>query len=358
MQLSDIAKIRLQSQQILQTNHQSIQDLVGFMGAMQAQDYAMSKWAIGTRLPNTTDEEVEKAFSKGEIIRTHLLRPTWHVVSAKDIYWMLELSAPQVLKILNSSDKKLGLNETIYNKAKNIIEKQLRDHHHLTREELIFAFEQAKINTDENRPAHIMMRAELDGLVCNGKVIDKKQTYALLEERVKKPKTKIPREQALAKLAERYFSSHGPATLQDFVWWSGLSIRDARKGLEQVKSLFSSEVVASDTYWFANTFTAFSSKMRSLHLLPAYDEYIISYKNRNATLTIEHQKKAFSNNGIFRPVVLVNGEGIGLWKRSIKKDDVHIEIELFRSHESNIGSLVNKEIDKLGFFLNKKAKRV
>lgn len=356
MQTSDIAKIRLQTQQLSPTSQNNIAELVGFMGAMQAQDYAMSKWAIGTRLPHTTDAEVEQALSNGEILRTHILRPTWHLVSAKDMYWMLELSAPQVKKILNSSDKKLGLDEKVYLKATRILEQRLRDHQHLTREALIKAFEEAKINTDDNRPAHLLMRAEFDGLICSGKVIAKKQTYALLEERVKKPKTSIPREEALAKLAARYFTSHGPATLHDFVWWSGLSLTDARKGLEQVKAMFSSAPLGSETYWFSSDYQTTASKNNPLHLLPAYDEYIISYKNRGATLTMEDQKKAFSNNGIFRPVILVDGEGVGLWKRSIKKDEVHIETALFKSHPAVTPSRIKEKAEALGRFLNKKTK--
>jgi len=263
----------------------------------------------------------------------------------------VELTAPHIKKILHARDRNLELTNTIYNKSNALIEKALRDHNYLTREELMLVLQKAKIDTDENRSSHLMMHAELEGLVCNGTIKNKKQTYALLSERVRQPKS-ITRDEALVKLAERYFTSHGPSTLQDFVWGSGLSVSDARHALEMVQHKFMAEQVESETYWFSNRFSSVK-KTDSVHLLPAYDEFIISYKKRNATLTIEHQKKAFSTNGIFRPVVLVNGEGVELWKRSLVKDKVHIETELFKPIKPSTQILLEKEIKVFGVFLDK-----
>ncbi|HCT30673.1 MAG TPA: hypothetical protein DIW31_08030 [Bacteroidales bacterium] len=206
MTLSDISNIRLINQQVTATKFKTAKDIVGWMGAMQAQDYAMSKWAIGTRLPSSTIKMVEEAIDKGEIIRTHLLRPTWHIVSADDIYWLLELTAPKIKASLRTRHKGLGLTESIIAKCNTLIHEALVGGKYLTREELVVILQNAKIATNENRTSHIMLSAELDGIVCSGATKGKKQTYALLKERVPKPKS-LTREQALEKIARRYFTS-------------------------------------------------------------------------------------------------------------------------------------------------------
>ncbi len=241
MNFTEIANIRLTSQQISSTKLKSVKEIVGWMGAIQAQDYAMAKWAIGIRFPDSTDKLVETAINNGEIIRTHLLRPTWHFVSADDIYWMIDLTAPQIKASLRSRHKELELSENIFMKPE--------------------------------------------------------------------PLTK---EEALEKLARRYFSSCCPATLQDFAWWSGLSLIDARIALEMVKADLVSEMIDSQTYW-----------------LPAYDEFLISYKNRTASFLYVNDNKVISSNGIFRPVIVVNGQVAGIWKRTIKNDEVIVKSELF-----------------------------
>ncbi|MEW6108889.1 MAG: winged helix DNA-binding domain-containing protein [Nitrospirota bacterium] len=335
------------------TKFKTVKDIVGWMGAMQAQDYAMVKWAIGVRLPGSTVQVIETAINNGEIIRTHLLRPTWHFVSADDIYWMLELTAPQIKASLKSRHKELGLSETIFSKSNTIIEKALRGGKHLIREELAAELGKAKIATDDNRASHLLLRAELDGIVCSGATKGGKQTYALLEERV--PKTKsLTKGEALAALAKKYFTSHGPATLQDFVWWSGLSVSDAKHALEMVKSDFISEIIDSQTYWLANLFSIPGTDKKVVNLLPAFDEFIISYKDRSVSLPFENHNKTVSNNGIFRPVIVVNGQVTGIWKRTIKNDKVIVETELFKQPNKTTKSLIEKASIQYGHFLEKK----
>lgn len=353
MNLTDIAHIRLISQQIAGTKFKTVKDLVGWMGAMQAQDYAMVKWAVGVRLPHSTDQEIETAINNGEIIRTHLLRPTWHLVSADDIYWLLELTAPRIKASLKPRHQELGLSETVMTKSRTIIENALSGGRHLTREALIAEFEKANIATDNNRASHLFSRAELDGVICSGTVKGKKQTYALLEERV--PKTSsLPKEKALASLAKRYFTSHNPATLQDFAWWSGLSVGDARQALEMVKSDFVSETIDSQTYWFTNSFSMPKTDKESVYLLPAFDEFIISYKDRSASLPFENHSKAVSNNGMFWPIIVVNGQVTGIWKRTIKKDKVIVETEHFNQPNKTTTDLIEKAARQFGDFLGKK----
>jgi hypothetical protein len=351
MTLKEIPAIRLISQQIAGTKFKTAKDIVGWMGAMQSQDYTMSKWAVGARLPKSTDTLIQKALDKGEILRTHLLRPTWHLVSAENIDWMLELTSPQVKASMKSRNKELEITEALYTKSNKLLEKALADGKHLTREELVSKLEKANIAIDNNRAAHFLMQAELDGIICSGAVKDKKQTYALLSERVSKTK-KLHREEALAKLAHTYFSSHCPATLKDFTWWSGLSITDARNALEMVQSDFISEKIGAETYWLTNSFSIPKKNLPLVHLLPAFDEFIISYKDRTASLLLEHHKKTISDNGLFRPVIVVNGQVTGLWKRTIKKDKVIVETDFFYPHDKAMQKLIREAAESFAGFLD------
>ena len=353
MTLSDIPNIRLHSQQIAGTKLKTPKEVVSWMGAMQAQDYQMAKWAIGARLPNSTHKEIEKAIDKGQIIRTHLMRPTWHLVSADDIYWMLELTAPYIKPAMNSNNKMFGLTEAIFSKCNKVIEKALAGGNHLTRDELMVLLNKAKISTEGLRSILIMFHAELDGVVCNGARKGKNQTYALLSERVPKVK-KLPTEEALAKLAEKYFSSHCPATLKDFIWWSGLPVKDARNALEMVKSNFISETIDSEAYWLTNSFSLPKKDKPSVYLLPAFDEFLISYKDRRASFPSGNHKKAFTSNGIFRPVIVINGHVTGIWKRTLKKDKVIIETDLFQPHNKLAKDLIEEKAKEFGKFLDKK----
>ncbi len=354
MTLTDISDNRLIAQQVTATKFRTVKDIVGWMGAMQAQDYAMAKWAIGVRLPNSTDKAIETAIDKSEIIRTHLLRPTWHLVAAEDIYWLLELTAPRIKTLIKSRHKDLELSESLLNKSNTLIREALLGGNHLTRQEIAFKFQKANIATGNNRLYHIMLCAELEGIVCSGATKGKKQTYALLNERVSKPKS-LSREDALEKIVRKYFSSHGPATLQDFAWWSGLSMSDARNAVEMVKSDFVSEKIGLETYWFPNSFSNLRDDNNSAYLLPAYDEFIISYKDRSASLPMGNLKKAVSSNGIFKPVIVINGQVAGLWKRIIKNDKVIVETDFFKQPTKSIKSLIEKEALEFGKFLGKKA---
>ncbi len=353
--LIDIANSRLVSQQIGATNLKITQDVVGWMGAMQAQDYTMAKWAIGVRLPGATEETVEAAFNDGQILRTHLLRPTWHFVAAVDLYWMLHLTAPQIKVLLKSRHEQLGLSPAVLAKSNRILENGLVGGKHLTREEITAEFHHAHIATDENRLSHLLMVAELEGIVCSGAIKNGKQTYALLEERVTKtPPLNV--EEASGKLAARYFTSHGPATLQDFVWWSGLSIRQAKQALEMVKPQLTAETIQSQTYWFTHLPATPQADPEAVHLLPAYDEFLISYKDRSATITLENHKKTVSNNGIFRPVLVVNGQVAGIWQRTSKKENVVLQITPFRPLSEGVKNNIEAAAGQYGRFLNKPIK--
>lgn len=353
----DIANTRLISQQITGTKFKTAKEIVNWMGAIQAQDFNMAKWAIGLRSNKATENDIDAAINTGDIIRTHVLRPTWHFVSADDIYWMLDLSVPGIKSSMNGRNRQLELTNKILKKSFKIMEKVLKDGNHLTRKELVSELNQAKIATDENRSSHILFAAELEGIICSGKMNGKQTTYALLNERIKKPMP-VKKEDALYKLASKYFESHCPATLSDFIWWSGLSVTVAKSAMETIKNNFITEKVNSQEYWFPNSFSIPKKYARSLYLLPAFDEFLISYKDRTASIVVEHHGKAISNNGIFWPAIVVNGQVKGLWKREIKKDTLVIETNFFDLKTKVFRNDLKMATEKLGNFLNHKIKLI
>jgi hypothetical protein len=349
MTLNDISNIRLISQKIALSELKTAKEMVSWMGAMQAQDYSMAKWAIGVRLTDTTDKIVEAALDKGEILRIHVLRPTWHFIPADDIYWMLELSRTRIKSSFKSRDKELELSETIISKTQSILEKILLDVSGLTREEISEEFTRAGIRTDANRLSHILVHAELIGLVCSGPLKEKKLTYSLLHKRVQSKKD-IPRDEALARLAGKYFRSRCPATLEDFIWWSNLSVTDARKAVDLIKNDFFPETIGLSKYWLPDTFSDKVIKKTSVYLLPAYDEFLIAYKDRSSALSPVNNKRTVSVNGIFYPVIVVNGQVAGLWKRITQKNKVIVSTYFFRQPDKVINNTIAEKFSDFGHF--------
>lgn len=348
MKQADIATYRLERQQLSAHSHHKIEDIVKYMGAMQAQDYAAASWALGLRLPHITEADVDKALAAGTIIRTHVMRPTWHFVAPKDLRWMLDLTAARVKQVMGTNNRKLGLDAKLFAKANKVLVKALEGNKQLIRSELTAVLQKAKISTDENRFSHIMIMAELEQLVCSGGKRGKQFTYALLDERI--PATKaVTRDEALAALAERYFNSHGPATVADFAWWSGLTLADSRNGLEMVKKKLANEEVDGNSYWYLNEGET-KYKMHTC-LLPAYDEYVVAYKDRSAAVA-DHPK--LTRNALFNNIILVNGKVSGTWKRSFKKDMVSIELQPFEPYTKTQQQAIAKAAKHYAAFHNKK----
>jgi hypothetical protein len=352
MDQTDIANLRLSNQQILRNGFKSPKDIAGWMGAIQSQDYGMAKWAIGLRTQDSTEELIQAAVDTAEIIRTHVLRATWHFVSADDVYWMLELSSPYIKASMKFRHKQLGLSESILSKSNGIIEKALRDGKHLTREELLMELRNAKIPLTENRASHLLAWAELEGIICSGASKRGRLTYAILEERVPKKKS-MTHEEALAELARKYFTSHAPATLNDFIWWSGLPVNKARQALESSRSEFQSEEINGRRYWYTQTNSIPEVGQEDVHFLPAYDEYLIGYEDRSAVLAYEDFRNTVSKNGIFRPIIVVNGQVVGIWKRTLEKVKVIVETEYFTRPDTIIKDKVEKVLKQYGNFLGR-----
>jgi len=352
MKADDIAALRIVAQQLDGGGNRSPQDVVRHMCAMQAQDLGMSKWAVGIRAPGITEEEVNAAMDRGDILRTHVLRPTWHLVAKEDIRWMLELTAPRIKRAMLSNGALRGLDEKAFKRSNSVIEKALSSGKHLTRPELQIALEKAKLPTDDNRLSHMLMHAELAGIICSGAAQGKRTTHALLEERAPK-KERITRDEALERLATRYFIGHGPATLKDFIWWSGLTMTDAKRAMDAVRTSFMEERIGESVYLLESSLQPERSTRSSLHLLPAFDELIIGYADRSAVLDAADQRRVLSSNGIFYPVLIRDGRAIGLWKRAIGRQRVDVQIKPFRKIEKAEMQAIDKAASALGGFLQK-----
>jgi hypothetical protein len=352
---TEILRIRLDNQQLSATNLQTPAEVVHWMGAMQAQEYAMAKWAIALRLKDVTESAVEKAFNDGAILRTHVMRPTWHFVAPEDIRWLLMLTAPRVHAANAYVGRQVELDKQILTRTNTILEKELKGGKNLTRTALEKILVQNKIKIDGPkagmkgiRMAYIMMYAELEQLICSGPRDGKQFTYALMEERVPVVK-KISREEALAKFAERYFTSRGPARVQDFAYWSGLTVKDAIAGAATLNSKFIREIFEGQEYILLSSSNKKKTTPDSTFLMPDYDEYGMSYKDR----TILKSKKLEGHKAsiVFNRMVVINGRIEGTWQRTVNKNKVDVKIVPFNPLSKSKKEAVAVAIKRFQTFL-------
>jgi hypothetical protein len=351
----DIARQRLLNQRLAVAPFAQPSDVVNWLVAVQSQDYFGAKWALGLRLQDAHDADIDRAFNNGDLLRTHVMRPTWHFVIPADIRWLLTLTAPRVHAASATMYRKLELDSATLKRSHKVLTKALQGGKQLTREELSDALERAGIAADNGqRLAYIVMHAELDGLICSGPRRGKQFTYALLEERV--PPAHTPkRDEALAEFARRYFVGHGPATVQDFAKWSGLTIADARRGLDSVKDHLQHEVLNGDDYWFAPTRSPVKLASPTAYLLSVYDEFIIGYNDRSMIGEAEVMSKLFTMGAALSYIVVVDGRVVGSWKRTLGKDAVVIETTLFTRLTKAENRAVVAAARRYGEFLEKRA---
>jgi hypothetical protein len=326
MKQNHLATTRMLNQQIIMPRFNQPEDVVNYMVAMQAQDYAGAKWAIGLRMRNAKDDKIEQAISEGKILRTHLLRPTWHFVSPTNIRWLLKLTAPRIHAANAAMNKKFELNDKLFAKSNEILAKALQGNKQLARPAVESLLTQSGIATNDLRLTLLLMRAELDQVICNGAREGKQFTYALLDDHAPLV-PQLSYEEALTKLATGYFNSRGPATLYDFAYWSGLTIYDARVGLENVKSQLINEIVDDKTYWMPDSKDFILPQKSTAYLLPMYDEFAIAYKDRTAMVNQLYLKQAMYV--IFDAAIVVDNQVVGTWRRTLKKTKADITLNLF-----------------------------
>jgi hypothetical protein len=359
MTKAELLNHRLINQQISETVFKTPQEIVGWMVAIQAQEYAMSKWAIALRLKGITEPDVEKVFNEGLILRTHVMRPTWHFVTPADIRWLIGLTAPRIEAVMAFYNRELGLEKNLFNKCNNLIAKALEGGKHLTREAIAAELLRQGIPLNGHQMGHVMMQAELDCVVCSGVRQGKQFTYALFDERVPAAKP-MSREEALALLAHKYFSSRGPATIKDFSVWSGLTLTEAKKGAAALsRSAFFEETFEDKTYIlpFQNPSILFSRSATALSksfLMPDYDEYSMGYIDRSAIfnplkITDEFKKE----NSVYNRMIIVDGIIEGTWKRTLKGKSVIVETTPFNEMNKKKSAAVVEAVDRFVKFTAK-----
>lgn len=319
----DIAYKRLYNQHIASRMLERPAQVIAWMGAVQAQDYLGALWAVGLRTRNANEENVERAIADRSIVRTWPMRRTLHFVAAADVRWMLDLLTPRAIAGSAWLHKQLELDDRILARSKELFVSALQGGKQLPRDAMYGLLEAAHISTTGGRGLHLLSRLAQEGIICFGVREGKQQTFALLDEWAPKAKKKA-REEALAELARRYFTSHGPATLRDFVWWSGLRTADAKAGLEMAKPHLVQDVSDGQTYWLASSMPTAKDASPKAYLLPAFDEYTVAYKDRSAVLNPLYAKQVNTGNGIFFPTIVIDGQIVGTWKRTPKKSAVVI----------------------------------
>jgi hypothetical protein len=345
----NIARSRLRSQRITHTTLTSPTDVVRWLGAVQAQDYLGSLWAIGLRAGSASEASIEQALASRTIVRTWPMRGTLHIVAASDVRWLLELLTPRVLATSAGRHRQLELDAAVFARCTDLVSEALRGGRQLQRTALYQLLQNAGIATAGARGLHILSHLAQQRVICFGAREGRQQTFALLDEWVPQAMG-MERDAALAELTLRYFTSHGPATPHDFAWWSGLTLRDVRMGLETVGTQLERAVIGGRTYWFAASAIAASADAPLAYLLPAFDEYVVAYRDRSDVVAAQHARSV-SSGGILNPAIVVDGQIVGTWKRALRKTTVVVTLEPFTPLQRAAKHAIAEAADRYGAFL-------
>jgi hypothetical protein len=353
-----IARRRLARQHLIAPTLSDPAEVVRVFGAVQAQDYGGAKWALGMRTRGATDGSIERAFASGAILRTHVLRPTWHFVAPADIRWMLALTGPRVKATMSYYDRKLELDDALFRRSNDAIVRALRDGKQLTRAEIAQELRRAGVDVaGSQRLGHILLRPELDGVICSGARRGKQFTYALLDERV----TRAPamgRDESLLELTGRYFATRAPATANDLAWWSGLTVADAKRGIEMAGSALEREVIDDRVYWSPPAARPRPWRTPKVFLLPNYDEFFIGHKDRSAIGTrLASAHLVTGGDALIAHVIAIDGQLVGGWKRTLTTDSVTIDLRLLTRLSSAERRALDAAVRRHGEFLGVAATR-
>jgi hypothetical protein len=346
----NIVQQRLENQDLARTCFHLPEEVVAWFGAVQAQDYLGSLWALGQRMRGATEAGVEAAESRRAIVRTWPMRGTLHFVAAADVRWMTQLLAPRVLARNAARIKReVGVDAAVVARCREVLARELEGGRRLERGALYQALEARRIRTDNSRGLHILGWLAMEGTLCLAGRSGKQHTFALLDEWI--PQTpRLAREAALAELAARYFTSHGPATLPDFMWWAGITVKDARAAVDAARPRLASEIIGQrEYYWSARSRKRFhGTASPRVKLLPAFDEYTVAYEDRSLLLA---DAKKMDGMGLLGNVVVADGIVIGNWKRSLARDGVQVTAKLLRPMTLAEGESLAESARKLGGFL-------
>jgi hypothetical protein len=349
MNNADLVRHRLHQHCLSTQGRPTPAEVVRRQGAMQSQEFGPAKWSIGQRTAGSTDPEISGAFDDGEILRTHVLRPTWHFVAADDIRWLLELTGPRVHQGNAGRYRELELDAATLARAGKAIVTAVEGGRYRTRTDLADHLKCAGISTAGQRMPYLLMHAELEGLICSGPVRGKQQTYALLSERAPQARS-LTQDEALAELVCRYFTSHGPATIADFTRWCSLTVADTKRGIDLLGNELQSFTFDGRTWWHGELPVKFATEPSpTAHLLQAYDEYVNGYgESRDVVDPFIHA--TFRANG-YMPVIIIDGRVAASWKRTLRAKRIEIEVHPFRPLSPAENDAIHRAADALGRFV-------
>ena len=326
--------LRLLNQQLICPQFDTPAELVGYMGAMQAQEYRLMRWAVAMRTKKPSAKAFKQAFNNGQIIRFHLMRGTWQLVSAENYWPFLELCAPKAIAVTKGwmSSNKISIPEEEVMRIREILAQTAADKGSVTKEDFVQALAEKDIHMDEHRLSYHIRMAEMSGTLCSGDLLPMKATYALTADKVK-VHPKMDRDETLMLFTRKYFQSRQPATLEDFVWWSGLNVSDCRRGIELLKDYLHLEKWKGKEFYLTADCRARGFRKGKYLLIPPYDEYLISYKSRDIVLSPDYSHKAHNNSGIFQPIIAHDGVICGNWAPF--KDDLQATF-FMGEHETDL----------------------
>jgi hypothetical protein len=326
------------------------------LGAVQSQDYGPATWSLGQRIPGLRAADADGAFDSGELVRTHVLRPTWHFVAPRDLRWLLALTTPRVQRLNAYYYRQLGLDDRTIAASRAAIERVLADGEPRTRKQMLEAMAAVGVPVVGLAGSYALMHAELAGVVCSGPRIGRQHSYLLVEDRVPpappaEAALAADPDAALAELVHRFFAGHGPATVQDLRAWASLTVTDVRRGLEAVGDRLASVVVEGRTFWFEPPADPYRAPSPAVHLLQAYDEYLVGHADSKDLIVPEGDYDLWGRRRRFNGVVVLDGRVAGDWRRRITRDRVLVEVELLHPFEGAAAEALQAAADAHGRFL-------
>lgn len=282
------------------------------------------RWAVAMRTKKPSLADFKAAYDSGSIVRTHLLRGTWQLVAATDYHWMQVLVAPKARTTIMGwmRANHIEIPDSEVDVIREILRETAAQKRSATKEDFAEALASRSMEMDDHRLSYHIRFAELDGVFCSGDLLPMKATYALVADKLGTPPSLPDRDEALKLLARKYFQSHAPATLEDFVWWAGLNMGDCRRGIELLGSELHTEKWHGYDFILHESCRTRGVRKGELLLLPPYDEYLLGYKSRELVLAPEHRAKAHNNSGNFYPVIVHDGIICGNWKPFAKQLEV------------------------------------
>jgi Winged helix DNA-binding domain len=350
---SEILRRRLANQHLVGQRVREPREMVARLGAVQSQDYPGALWALALRVKGASIQSLQCAFDRGEILRTHVLRPTWHLVAPEDVRWMLALTGPRIRRSMTSRERDLGMDPKLISRSNDAIARALEGGKALTRSELGVALTEVGIDwhNDGGLLAHLASTAELAAVICSGPLKGTQHTYALLDERAP-PARSVSRDEAVAELVCRYFTSHGPATLNDFAWWSGLTVGDAREGLGALRTRFTSQKLGELTFWYDPDAVVGRAEGPAMLLLPNFDEFTVAYRSRELFYPREIVYRPGPRyDAPFGNMIVVDGTVVGIWKRTVRKGQLAIEPEWFNPPSPKEAAAFDETVGRYAAFM-------